>query len=419
MRRLLLISYYFPPCGGAGVQRWLRILKYLPLEGWDITVLTTKSGDYPIIDDTLLEELPPEIKVVRTKTPIFGNVYKKISGEKSKIPYGSLNSSKSDSFLKRVLFWIRINLVIPDARVIWNRHAYTKAVELLRESPYDIVLTTAPPHSTHLIGAKLKKNFPNITWVTDFRDPWSEIFYLKLAKQMKFALLINKYLERKIIAKADLNIVVSDFISECLPQGNKITINNSFDPAKFDLSTFNSSTKYRIKYIGKITEGQDFETFLKGLELSNLKPNKVELSLIGTFEQQPAYDCSHNINLINYLPHAEATKEMINAELLILLINDYPQNRGMLTTKLFEYLGANTPILCIGPKNGNAASIISQCSAGEIFDYGDNSSIANYLDISYQKWEDNKNFRTTNNSFYSVKEQIKNINQILGKLLDK
>ena len=417
MKRLLLITYYFPPCGGAGVQRWVRILKYLPAKGWDITVLTTKDGDYPIIDNSLGNDLPDNIQVVRTKTPIFGNIYKKITKDKQGIPYGTLNSNKHDTFLKKLLYWVRINLIIPDARFLWNKYAYKEAVRLLKTQKYDLVITTSPPHSTQLIGLKLHRKFKT-KWVTDFRDPWADIFYLKLAKQNKLSYTINKHLKKKFIHNASLNLIVSDSIKEDFPKGKKITLTNSFDPADFVNHKKRTSDRFRIKYVGKITEAQDINSIITALNNLPDLHEYIEFTFIGTYESNP-FNTDYPIVIKNYLPHSEAIAEMMNSDLLILLINDYPQNKGMLTTKLFEYLGAEVPILCIGPQDGDANKIIQECRAGECVSYRD----VNYLKIIIQKffdkWNNDLLLTFNSNKNYSIVEQIDKLDQILTNLISK
>ncbi len=417
MKSLLLITYYFPPCGGAGVQRWLRILKYLPAKGWDITVLTTQKGDYPIIDNSLEKNIPDNIKVIRTKTPIFGNFYKKVTKDKAGIPYGSLNSDKEDTLLKKILYWIRINLIIPDARFIWNKQAYKEAVRLLKANSYEIVLTTSPPHSSQLIGLKLKSKFL-IKWVTDFRDPWADIYFLKLAKQNKLSYLINKHLEKKVIKKADLNLIVSDSIKESLPKGNKLTFTNSYDPADFANHKKILSDKFRIKYVGKLTEAQDINSIITALNNLPQLHNNIEFTFIGTYESNP-FNTNFPIIIKNYLPHSEAIEEMINSELLILLINDYPENKGMLTTKLFEYLGANVPILCIGPQDGDANAIIQECHAGKCANYSDVNSLKLHIENFYSHWNKKLSSNLSNNKNYSTIEQIDKLDQILTKIISK
>lgn len=156
--RLLLITYYFPPCGGSTVQRWLKWLPILVEQGFEVTVLTTKDGDYPVYDESLLAEIPPEVTVIRTKTFKFEKIWKIFTGNKRPIPYGNISKNKEQNLINRILIWIRLNLIIPDIRKFWNPSALKKAIDYLRITPVDYVITTGPPHSTHLIGLKLKNN---------------------------------------------------------------------------------------------------------------------------------------------------------------------------------------------------------------------------------------------------------------------
>ena len=178
MKKVLVIVYYWPPSGGAGVQRWLKFVKYLPESGWQPTVITTTKGDYPAIDESLCKEVPNGIKVIQTQTPTFGKLFKKINGKISDVPYGSLEKGSNDSAMKKFFIWFRLNLVIPDARTLWNKYAYKTASKELLTNKYDAVITSGPPHSTHLVGLKLKKKY-NIKWTADFRDPWTKIDYLE------------------------------------------------------------------------------------------------------------------------------------------------------------------------------------------------------------------------------------------------
>jgi len=209
MKKILIITYYWPPCGGVGVQRWLRFIKYLPQHDWELVVLTTTNGDYPTFDKSLLADLSDDIRVIRSKTPTFGKLYKKVGD--SKVPYGSLEVNSDDSWLKKLSIWIRLNLVIPDARRIWNRFAFQAARKELRINKYDTVITTGPPHSTHLVGLKLKKKF-NINWLVDLRDPWTQMGYLKSVKRFKLTSYFDKLLENRVVRNCDAVIAASQKI---------------------------------------------------------------------------------------------------------------------------------------------------------------------------------------------------------------
>lgn len=398
LSKLLLITYYFPPCGGAAVQRWLRFISALERRGVSVTVITTKDGDYPYRDESLLAKLSPELKVLRSRPISFSALWSKL-GQKE-LPYGSLNSKDSDSWLKKALYWLRLNLVVPDMRIGWNRSAYRLAVEELKRNNYDVVFTSGPPHSTHLIGLKLKQKY-GITWYTDFRDPWSDIYYLKLNPPSKLTMLLHKHLERKVIQSADRNFIVSRSIAEALPEGNKTVLYNGFEPADFEVLNYQRAAKFRIKFVGQITAGQDVKPLLGALsELSSL--TEIEFSLIGT-RDFPATDVP--IRRMPFLPHREALNELVNAELLVLFINDYEGNKGMLTTKLFEYIASRSPILCLAMPGGEAEEIIYQSGSGVVIN--SMPEIAVHIATLYRNWMNGNDKRNTNDiSFMDVNRQI-------------
>jgi hypothetical protein len=182
MKKVLVITYYWPPCGGVAVQRWLKVCKYLSLFEWLPTVITTENGDYPFIDESLLDEIPADLKLIRTKTPSFKNAFRMLTGKNEPLPYGSLQAGKNDSFLKRLMLLIRSQFIIPDARVIWNKYAFQAAEKAIFSGIYEAVITSGPPHSTHLIGYKLKKKY-NLTWIADLGIPGRIFIIIRVLKE--------------------------------------------------------------------------------------------------------------------------------------------------------------------------------------------------------------------------------------------
>ncbi len=169
--KILLITYYFPPCGGAAVQRWLRFIRILTQKGVQLKVVTTLDGDYPYRDESLLSEIPPSVQIYRSKPFSFSKLWSFL-GQKE-LPYGSLQNKENDSILKKILYWLRLNFIVPDMRIGWNPAAYKSALRVLRQDKFDYIITTGPPHSTHLVGGNKKTLC--IQWRTDFRDPMAEI----------------------------------------------------------------------------------------------------------------------------------------------------------------------------------------------------------------------------------------------------
>lgn len=399
--RLLLITYYFPPCGGAAVQRWLRWLPELVNAGFDVTVLTTLDGDYPETDASLLKEIPPELKILRVRAPRSGGAWKLLFGKSSSLPHGSLKASGKDGFLKRAMIWIRLNLIVPDLRVLWNPAAFKAARKFLLTNPIDAVITTGPPHSTHLLGLKLKRSL-GLNWIADWRDPWSQIHYLKLNPPLGLTLRLHQRLERKVVKTADLNIVVSEQISRQLPEGRKIVIYNGFDARKSALAEANLTQdqcgdRFRIKFVGKVTAGQDLKAALAMIKTA-FDGQDYELAFIGTGlddEQRRLVDeyAKGHVRITDFLEHQQALNEMADAEALLLLINACEGFEGILTTKLFEYIAARNPILGVGPKGGEAEKLIRQYGAGDYFEATETAAGAEYLRKLHAAWRSNRRIK--------------------------
>lgn len=398
MKRVLLISYYFPPCGGAAVQRWLRFIRFLPEHGWQPTVITTFEGDYPVFDSSLCKKIPGSVEVIRTKTPVFNKMLNLIkAGQGEGVPYGSLKTKKEDSLSKKALYWLRLNMIAPDSRVLWNKYAYNSALKQLREKRFDLVVTTGPPHSTHLVGLELKKRFP-IKWIADFRDPWTKIYYLQDVTQNRLLEKLNRKYEKSVIEKADLNVIISQPVADSFPEGNKRVLSNGFDPEDyFNINTV-TSPFFRIKYVGELTEGQDISTPLSWLNslCRDQKTGNIEFSFIGAKANLDSYKRTYpnlHIRNLGFINHLRAVSEMVNADILLLLINNCPDNKGIFTTKLFEYIGSKTYILGIGPTDGEAAKIIEQYKAGNMIAYQNRDGFENVVKKLYRLWQNNKNIK--------------------------
>ena len=422
MKKVLLLSYYFPPSGGAGVQRWLKFISYLPEYGWLPTVITTSEGDYPVLDSSLCKKIPDQVQVIRTNTPTFNKLIGMVNTENdSKYPYGSLRTADSDPITKKILYWLRLNMIVPDSRVIWNKIAYKAALEELRKKKYDLVVTTGPPHSTHLIALELKKKFP-IKWIADFRDPWTKIYYLQEISQNKLIQKMNRKYESAVVEKADLNIIISQSIADTLPAGNKVVLSNGYDPEDFFNIEEVPAPFFRIKYIGKLTEGQDIKKPLQWLNETSKerKIGNIEFSFIGTLgeaaKQERVLPHLH-IRNIGYITHIKALNEMANADILLLLINKCPENKGILTTKLFEYIGSKTFILGIGPTDGEAAQFLEKYKAGKMVEYDDREGFIQTVSDLYAHWIKGKNTKNRENiDPLSTPEQARELSGIFDQI---
>ncbi len=413
MKKILLITYYFPPCGGASVQRWLRLIKVLDKHGYDITVLTTEKGDYPYTDISLLERIPAAVKIIRTVTPSFSKLWRFLTHKDEALPYGSLDGSETASLKKKLLYWCRINLIVPDARVIWNPMARTKALDLCRRMAFDWVITTGPPHSTHLVGLYLKRKI-RIKWMADFRDPWTQIFFLKFVRQNLLIKHWNRRLENEVVNTADLNLAVSKDIAAQLARAKIHVFYNGFDADLFSQAIYTREDVFRIKYVGQLTSGHNIYPLLAYISRKSAESEifDLETSFIGTRNIDQNLS-ELPVNIEAFQPHHKVIETMVNSELLILLINIYSGNEGMLTTRLFEYIGSRTPILCLGPEQGEAAQIIRQAEAGQVFETI-NDDVWNYIYELYSQWQTLQPVRNKADiSTWSVQQQVKKLGQLL------
>ena len=429
MNKILLITYYWPPCGGVSVQRWLKFSKYLLQKGYNSTIITTLDGDYPYVDESLVDTIPSEIKVLRTYTPTFKKLFRLLVGRNEKLPFGSLNTSKSDSFLKKVLYFLRSQLVYPDARVVWNRYAFKAASKELKSGDYTAVITTGPPHSTHLVGLKLKKKY-NIKWIADFRDPWTQIYYYQESgRRNQLINYLDKNLEKKVLIKADATITISQGISNCFEEKIKHIIHNGFDHDDYLNKTYTKNEKFRIKFVGALTDSRKDEVICTLAWINDFAQKSncidIEFTLIGSyidysndFEELFPFISFKNTGFIN---HSSVIQECVDSELLLLVINNTANNLGILTYKIFEYIGSRTYILGVGPENCDAKMILNEITAGELFDYEAKDLFTNRFSELYQNWQNGECLKNKNDvDKYSVlklsEKYIELLLEIIGGL---
>jgi glycosyltransferase involved in cell wall biosynthesis len=390
-KRILIITYYWPPAGGPGVQRWLKFAGYLPEFSIDPVILTVDpdTASYQVRDDSLLHEADL-IRTFRTKTYEPFKLFSKVTGEK-KIPVGGLEQKNKKRFFGTVSHFIRGNLFIPDPRRGWNFKAYKKARQLIKEFEIDTIVTTSPPHSTQLIGLKLKKKL-KIRWIADLRDPWTDIYYYRQFMHTPIAKAIDNKYERRVLEMADHIIVVSEGMRKgFLPKtgrdiGKKFSvIPNGYDQEDFQTKEAVTADKYfNIVYTGTITSLYGINVLVDALSDLKSKFPHIRLKLVGTADKD-IRNLIHQKHLesitefIPYVVHSKLPVHLKGASVLLLCIPDMKKNEGIITGKLFEYLAARKPILCIGPVRGDAAAIIFENEAGKVFDYNDKKGITDYI----------------------------------------
>ena len=377
MKKILIITYYWPPAGGPGVQRWLKFAKYLPEFGWEPIILTVDDNyaSYPQKDSSLLDEVSG-VEVHKTKSFEILNLYSSLNKDKQ-VPYGGFSNEGNPSFLKKVSRFIRGNFFIPDPRKGWNSFAYSEAKRIIEEQKIDIVVTTGPPQSTHLIGLKLKKNAVVKKWIADFRDPWTDIFYYNKFYPTKLSLYIDRKYERLVMLNSDVLITVSEGFKQLFCNRYDVAdkfnvISNGYDGIDFEDNKSVKNISNEIVYTGTISNDYPLSNIIelaKNTEIFKFKfIGNVPEELKELVEKEGLQE---KFTFKGTVSHSEAINEMTSAALLLLLVPEIPQNEGIVPGKVFEYIHAQRPILAIGSGNGDLSKIINDTKSGKLVDFSD------------------------------------------------
>ncbi len=384
MKRVLIITYYWPPSGGAGVQRWLKFTKYLPEQGWQPVVYTPENPEAPVDDPSLLEDIHPKAEIVKRKIWEPYSLYKRFVGMGSgeRINAGFLKENEQSEKKEGISVWIRGNLFIPDARKFWIKPSVRFLLKYLKENPVDAIISTGPPHSMHLIARELKRRL-KLPWIADFRDPWTEIDFYDQLKLSKKSDQKHRSQEKSVLKEADRVVVIGNHMAERFKDMAGIesaVIPNGYDEADFKKGPANSGKEFNLVHVGALNADRNHPIFWKVIaELIGEEPeltSGLKVRLVGKTDLSVQQDISRyglldRVEIEAYLPHDQIIPLLQSASVLYLSINNTPNARAIRTGKVFEYLAAKRPILGIGPEDGDAAEVIRECNAGEMVPFDD------------------------------------------------
>lgn len=388
-KKILIVSYYWPPAGGPGVQRWLKFVKYLPDFGIEPHVYVPKNPTYPLLDEKLVEDVSD--KAIIIKQPIFepyglAGIFSKKKTQK--ISSGIIPNKKKQSWVEKMLIWVRGNLFIPDARLFWIRPSVQFLSKYIQEHQIETVITTGPPHSLHLIGMELK-NRHKINWITDFRDPWTTIGYHDKLQLSNWAAKKHKQLEKQVLNSCDQIIVTSPTTKkefEALTSKPILVITNGYDVEPISQKPLDE--KFTLAHIGSFLSERNPRVLWKALaELAKENKafsEKLELKLIGAvsdsvLETIKEFRLDAFVNHLGYVSHEVALQEQRCSQVLLLIEIDSEQTNCIIPGKLFEYMVSERPILAIGPEKADFASIIKETNTGTFFTYEDKDALKTQL----------------------------------------
>lgn len=430
MKKVLIITYYWPPSGGAGVQRWLKFSKYLREFGWEPVVFTVANGEFPEQDNSLLKDIPKNLEVIKVPIKEPYVIYKLLTGRKKneKIHAGFLTEKKKKSFLQDFAVWVRGNFFIPDARMLWIKPSVKALQQWLNTNAVDAIASTGPPHTCHLIAMQLKDK-TGLPWLADFRDPWTNIDFYKDLKLTRWADKKHHRLEKAVVTTADAVVTIGKTMQEefATQFNRKIEcITNGYDDDDTSIMPDTLDTKFSLAHIGTMVRTRNPQGLWQALyellnEIPDLK-NHLEIKLAGKVdaavgESLNHYSLTNYVNRIEYLNHDEVLKVQQQSQVLLLVVNNTPNAKGVVTGKLFEYLAAKRPILCIGPTDGDAAKIIVETQSGHCAAYDDVARIKTILKDYFNKFLKSELISNAKNiEAYSRKNLTEKLSELLNNI---
>ncbi|MHC0440713.1 glycosyltransferase family 4 protein [Flavobacterium sp. 3-210] len=425
-KKLLIITYYFPPAGGPGVQRWLKFVKYLPEFDIQPIVYIPENPTYPIVDEGLVKEISDKVIILKNKIwePYqLASIFSK--NKTKKISSGIFPHKKKQTFLDKTFLWIRGNLFIPDARVFWVKPSISYLEKYIKENNIDTIVTSGPPHSLHLIGLELQQKL-SVKWFADFRDPWTTIGYHKALRLSTYAEKKHKNLEHKVLNSADEIIVTSKTTKtefEAITNKPITVITNGYDVETVDKQTLDS--KFTLAHIGSFLSDRNppflWEVLVELLQEVPEFKTHLEIKLIGAVSQEVLdalneNQLNHYLNLVGYVSHKEAVEHQRKSQVLLLIEINSDDTKSIIPGKLFEYMVSNRPIIAIGPKGSDFADIVTQTNTGVFFDYSEKAKLKSViLDFYNQFLEGKLQANGIGLQQYSRKNLTKKLAQLIKK----
>ncbi len=403
MKRVLIISYYWPPTGGSGVQRWVKFAKYLPQEGWQPVIYTPENPEQLAVDESLAAEVPAEAEVIKTHIVEPYEIYKKFlkgSGHSKEAVEVNPVNAQNKSFAQKAAMWVRGNFFRPDPRCLWIRPSVRYLKKYLEEHPVDLIVSTGPPQSMHIIGMKLARA-TGLPWIADFRDPWTRIFYFKHLSMTRATERWHEKMEKKVLDAATRVVAVSPLVQQefqAMTSTPVELITNGFDECDFPEAEKKAAggpdKDFVITHTGLFAADGNptalWEVLAEKCAADPAFRKHLKIKLVGKTDTQiiaaiEAAGLGANMTDLGYQPHGKAIEEQRNASVLILPLRKEPEYKAVLPGKLFEYLASWRPVLGIGQPDGAMAMILAQTKTGTVIDWNDKASLSTYIADCWEK----------------------------------
>ncbi|MEP2935559.1 MAG: glycosyltransferase family 4 protein [Gilvibacter sp.] len=427
MTKALIITYYWPPAGGPGVQRWLKFATYLPEYEVTPIVYIPENPNYAIVDDNISAEVPSKITIVSQPIKEPYKLAKKFSKSTTQEMSRGILPDKSPSIMERLMLFVRGNFFIPDARVGWVKPSVKYLKDYIRQNPIDVVITTGPPHSVHLIGLKLKSEL-GCTWLADFRDPWTTIGYHSKLHLSKRAANKHKKLEAQVLNEADQVLVTSPTTArefEDITTTPVAVITNGYDASHATAAPTTLDGRFSIAHIGSFLTKRNPNLLWEVLaQLANeIDSFKADLNLVfagyvspQVLESVQKYNLSDSVSNKGYLSHNEAIILQKESQLLLISEIDSAETKCIIPGKLFEYFMAGRPIVAIGPKGSDIKPLIDKTGTGSFFDYSEKEELKAHIKSCYEQY---RNDSLTIQPIGIAQFSRKNLTGQLANLIDQ
>ncbi len=404
MKRVLVITYYWPPTGGSGVQRWVKFAKYLKDEGWQPVIYTPENPEQLAVDQSLLEDIPADCEVIKTRIVEPYELYKKFlrkSGHSKEAVEVNPVNAQNKSLVQKVAMWIRGNIFRPDPRCLWIGPSVRFLKKYLKEHPVDLIVSTGPPQSMHMIGRKLAKA-TGLPWIADFRDPWTKIFYFKHLSMTGSTEMWHKKMEKKVLDEASAVVAVSPLVQQdfqAMTQTPVELITNGFDECDFADERCTEADggpdrEFVITHTGLFAADGNptmlWTVLAEKCRKDDTFRQQLKIKLVGKTDEQitssiQTAGLGENLIDLGYQPHSEAVQAQRTASLLILPLRKEPEYKAVLPGKLFEYLASWRPVLGIGQTDGAMSMILNTTKTGVVLEWEDKASIERFIDLCWER----------------------------------